>query len=93
VQRIAPYPQAPAAFRAQLAAAVDAPPRGGAGIMARTLVLCGRCDRLIAPAASRDSFADVPGVASLELEDAAHSLHWDQPAAFVAAIDRFLAGQ
>jgi pimeloyl-ACP methyl ester carboxylesterase len=85
-----PYPQSTAAFRAQLAAAVAGAPRDGAAVTARTLVLSGRLDRLIDPAASRASFADIPGLTSLELEDAAHSLHWDQPEAFVAAVAAFL---
>jgi len=55
-----------------------------------TLVLSGRLDRLIDPVASRASFADVPGATSVELEDAGHSLHWDQPEAFVAAVGAFL---
>ena len=85
-----PYPQSSAAFRAQLAAAVGGAPRGGSGIVARTLILSGKLDRLIDPAASRASYADVPGVKSLDLNDAAHSLHWDQPEAFVAAVCQFL---
>jgi pimeloyl-ACP methyl ester carboxylesterase len=85
-----PYPQTPAAFRAQLAAATAAPPRHGASVLAPTLVLCGRLDRLIDPSSSRASYADIPGVRALDIDDAAHSLHWDQPAAFVAAVDGFL---
>jgi pimeloyl-ACP methyl ester carboxylesterase len=86
-----PYPQSIAAFRAQLSAAVAGAPRDGAAVRARTLVLSGRLDRLIDPAASRASYADIPGMTSIEIDDAAHSLHWDQPEAFVAAITRFLA--
>ena len=85
-----PYPQPAAAFRAQLAAAVAGAPRGGDRIMAPTLVLCGALDLLLVPAASRASFADLNGVHCSELADAAHSLHWDQPAAFVAAVTEFL---
>lgn len=86
-----PYPQPTSAFRAQIAAGVGGAPREGAAITAPTLVLCGAQDLLIAPAASRASFADVSGARWCELADAGHSLHWDQPAAFSAAVIEFLA--
>ncbi len=86
-----PYPQSTAAFRAQLAAAIDGAPRDSGTIAARTLILCGSLDQLIDPAVSRASYAQVPGALSLNLEDAAHSLHWDQPAAFTEAVLAFLA--
>jgi aminoacrylate hydrolase len=85
-----PYPQPTTAFRAQLAAAVEGAPFDGHRITAPTLILCGALDLLIAPAASRASFADLTGVRWCELADAAHSLHWDQPAAFAAAVTEFL---
>lgn len=85
-----PYPQPEGAFRAQLDAAVDGAPQGGANIAAPTLVLCGALDLLVSKASSRASFADIPDLEWQELGDAAHSLHWDQPAAFAAAVSAFL---
>lgn len=85
-----PYLQSDAAFRAQLAAARGANRASGAGITAPTLVLCGADDLMIAPAASVASFRDVPQLAAVTLADAAHSLHWDQPEAFVRAVCAFL---
>jgi pimeloyl-ACP methyl ester carboxylesterase len=85
-----PYFPSPAAWTAQLAAAVESPPRGGEAVTAPALLLSGRLDRLIDEAASRESFRAVRGLRTEILEDAAHSLHWDQPAAFVDAVRRFL---
>lgn len=85
-----PYFPSPAAWSAQLAAAIASPPRGGEAITAPTLLLSGRLDRLIEPAASFESFRTIPGLRTRILEDAAHSLHWDQAAAFVDAVQGFL---
>ena len=56
-----------------------------------TLVLCGTEDRITPPALSEELAALVPG-ARLELIDAAgHLANAEQPAAFNAAVDAFLA--
>ena len=56
-----------------------------------TLVLCGTEDRITPPALSKELAAQIPG-ARLELINAAgHLANAEQPAAFNAAIDRFLA--
>ena len=63
------------------ARAIDAP----------TLVLCGSEDRITPPALSEELARLIPG-AKLELIEAAgHLANAEQPAAFNAAIDRFLA--
>lgn len=56
-----------------------------------TLVLCGTEDRITPPALSEDLARLIPG-AKLELVEAAgHLANAEQPAAFNAAVDRFLA--
>ena len=56
-----------------------------------TLVLCGSEDRITPPSLSEDLAALIPG-SELELvEGAGHLANAEQPAAFNAAVDRFLA--
>lgn len=61
-------------------------------IAARTLLLSGEHDLMVSPGEIERSFADLPDKELQTLADAAHSLHWDQPAAFSAAVRAFLRG-
>ena len=56
-----------------------------------TLVLCGSEDRVTPPALSADLAALVPGARLALIDGAAHLANAEQPAAFNAEIDRFLA--
>ncbi len=87
-----PYAQSDADFAAQLAAASSR--RAVAGferIAADTLILCGAHDLLFRPEESVEGFAPLANARSVILPDAAHSLHWDDPAGFSAAVLGFLA--
>jgi 3-oxoadipate enol-lactonase len=62
-----------------------------AAIQVPTLVLCGTEDRITPPALSEE-LAELIAAARLEwIEAAGHLANAEQPAAFNAAIDRFLA--
>lgn len=56
-----------------------------------TLVLCGTEDRITPPALSEDLARLIPGAKLKLIERAGHLANAEQPAAFNAAIDRFLS--
>jgi pimeloyl-ACP methyl ester carboxylesterase len=60
-------------------------------IRAPLLILGGACDRLVAPK-ELSSYARALDARVQLIGAAAHSLHWDDPAAFVAAVLEFLEG-
>ena len=62
-----------------------------AEISVPTLVLCGTEDRITPPALSEELAALIPGARMQLVEAAGHLANAEQPAAFNAAIDRFLA--
>ncbi len=87
-----PYLQSDEAYRAQFAAVRGYRGRSQAlaRVRAAALVLCGADDLLIPPAGSERSFAALASGTVRVLPGAAHSMHWDAPAAFVAAVEEFL---
>jgi len=82
-----PYAQPSESLKRQLAAAVEAVPEGV--LACPTLLLFGERDRLISAAESRPSFVG-SDVAVTVLPGTAHSMHWDDPAAFCAAVGPFV---
>ncbi len=88
-----PYPQDAPAFAAQVEAlcAFDgtaALPR----LPARTLVLVGADDLLFPVATCRELGAAIPGARMAVIDDAAHAIALEQPAAFAAAVLGFVDG-
>jgi 3-oxoadipate enol-lactonase len=65
--------------------------REARGIHAPTLVLCGTEDRITPPALSEELAALITGAQLDRIELSGHLANAEQPAAFNAAIDRFLA--
>lgn len=61
-----------------------------ARVAAPTLVLNAERDLLFLPGESAAAFAAIPDHRVETLPDAGHALHWDAPAAFAAAVERFL---
>ena len=55
------------------------------------LVLAGSDDLLFTTTRIRDTFATLPDARIEVIATAGHALHWDQPAAFAAAVTTFLA--
>ena len=62
-----------------------------AAIAVPTVVLCGAEDRITPPALSEELAALVPGARLAIIDAAGHLANAEQPAAFNAAIDQFLA--
>ena len=86
-----PYPQSPRDFANQVRAiaAYDAP-GDLAAIRARTLVMAGRED-LLFPLAESEHFAKrLPNATFSVIDNAAHSIWIEQPAAFAACVLEFL---
>jgi pimeloyl-ACP methyl ester carboxylesterase len=82
--------QSARAFRNQVESVTQADLAPGHAVQAATLLLCGELDRLVPPATSIASFATVPDQRVLVVDDAAHVVHHDRPAAFTAAVIEFL---
>jgi pimeloyl-ACP methyl ester carboxylesterase len=87
-----PYPQSPAAFRAQNEAsrAYRDHAAAAAAVRAPTLVLNAALDLLMTPGDAERTFAAIPRRRSAVLEGAAHSMHWDKPKDFVREVVAFL---
>jgi pimeloyl-ACP methyl ester carboxylesterase len=87
-----PYPQSPAAFRAQYEAsrAYRDHAAAAAAVRAPTLVLNAALDLLMTPGDAESTFAAIPRRRSAVLEGAAHSMHWDKPKDFVREVVAFL---
>ena len=66
-------------------------PTRAAAIAVPTLVLCGTEDRITPPALSKALAALIPGARLEWIEAAGHLANAEQPAAFNAAVERFLA--
>ena len=64
-----------------------------AKIDAQTLLLAGEHDLMFSPAEIADSFKDARQAALQILPGAAHSLHWDRPAAFAETVIAFLSAE
>jgi 3-oxoadipate enol-lactonase len=62
-----------------------------ADIQVPTLVLCGKEDKITPPALSEELAASIPGARLELIEASGHLANAEQPAAFNAALDRFLA--
>ncbi len=85
------HPQSAAAFANQVRAieAFDGT-AGLPGIRAKTLVLCGNDDRLFPPAESEQALRAIPGAEFVRIENAAHSIHLENPQAFTEHVLEFL---
>ncbi|MCA1653004.1 MAG: alpha/beta fold hydrolase [Sphingomicrobium sp.] len=82
----------PAAFRMGAAAVWPADQqKRAAAIVAPTLVLCGAEDRITPPLLSAELTALIPSARLVLIEGAGHLPNLEQPTAFNAAIDSFLA--
>ena len=57
-----------------------------------TLVICGEADAVTPPALSKDLAATIPGAELVLVDGAGHLSNIEKPAAFNAALDRFLFG-
>jgi len=55
------------------------------------MALTGENDKLFTPADMQRSYAAHPEVNLTVIEDAAHSVHWENPVAFVNAVNSFLS--
>lgn len=84
------YCQSPVDFRRQVDAAATLQPIDVSTVKNKTLLLLAENDMMITPSVSRSSFAAAPNIRNVLIRGAGHSLHWDQPGAFAAAIDEFL---
>ena len=85
-----PYPSTLEDVRAQARAILDFDRRVDLpGLQARTLVLCGAEDILFPPEESRELEA-IPGARTEIVNGAAHSIHMEQPEAFVRSVLGFL---
>jgi pimeloyl-ACP methyl ester carboxylesterase len=62
-------------------------------IASQTLLLTGELDLLFSPAEIEAAYAPAPESKLDVIAGAAHSLHWDKPAAFCEAVLRFLGSQ
>lgn len=56
----------------------------------RTLVLMARNDKLFPLEEAQDAFSEIPNAERRIIDNAAHSLHWDNPIAFAEAIESFI---
>ncbi|NOZ19463.1 MAG: alpha/beta hydrolase [Planctomycetes bacterium] len=88
-----PYPQTEVAFRKQVEAiarfnCVEALPT----ISAKTLVLCGKEDLLFPPGECATLSQAIPNAKFHVIDNAAHSIHMENPAAFTDRVLHFLAG-
>jgi len=62
-----------------------------AGLAAKTLLLAGELDHMAPPALIAEAYSNARHARLEILPGAAHSLHWDQPAAFAAAVSAFFS--
>lgn len=62
------------------------------GVQVPTLVIVGDQDRVTPPMLSRDVSNRIAGSRLVEIHGAGHLANIEQPAAFNAAVDQFLAG-
>jgi len=82
----------PEAYRIGAEAVWLADQRGSAArIAVPTLVLCGTDDRITPPELSEELAGLIPGARLEMIDDAGHLANAEQPTAFNAALDKFLA--
>lgn len=87
-----PYRQSPGDFARQIAA-MDRPARfDPAAIACPVLAIAAEGDLLAPPAAVAAAHAAIPDHEMTTIEDAAHSIHWEQPDAVARAVLDFLDG-
>ncbi|SJZ79726.1 Pimeloyl-ACP methyl ester carboxylesterase [Trichlorobacter thiogenes] len=88
-----PWPQSPQAFRQQVQAIAgfDATPWLGQ-VMVPTCVLAGEQDLLMPPGDSEYLAQQLPNAVLEVVKGAAHSIHTEQPEAFMQCLLEFLAG-
>src|SRR5690606_17538958 len=85
-----PYVQKPTDFRRQVDGLASMPDCDPAAIEARSMLIVGEEDVMIAPAFSRSSLAPIRRLRTVGLSGAGHALHWDRPEAFSAEVIDFL---
>jgi pimeloyl-ACP methyl ester carboxylesterase len=86
-----PYPQSAAAFRNQVEAIAGFDcSESLSGVTARTLVVSGKEDLLFPPNVSARLLEAIPGAVFSMVENAAHSIHMEQPRAFADCVLEFL---
>ncbi len=86
-----PHIQSPNGFKGQVEAITGFDARGRLGkITAKTLVVEGKEDILILPKEARTLVDNIPESSLLLIENAAHALHLEAPAAFIKAAAEFL---
>lgn len=88
-----PYPQSDAAFAAQIEAVrAYRPPATLKDLEARALALLGAEDLLFEPQAALAALGRYSGLrlSHQVIDEAAHSVHWDQPESVAAAVKTFL---
>lgn len=89
-----PYPQSKTAFRNQVNAIREFNCLEGlAGINARTMILCGKEDILFTPEESMEVLKAIPGSVFSVIENAAHSIHMENPETFTDQVLRFLGNR
>ena len=86
-----PYPQSAIAFRNQVEAIANYSCSGLAKVCPRTLVLGGQEDLLFPLANCARMAQEIPGATFKVIDNAAHSLHWEEPQAFAKSVLEFLA--
>jgi pimeloyl-ACP methyl ester carboxylesterase len=86
-----PYPQGDIAFEKQVKAIKDFDcQKRLPSIKARTLIMCGKEDLLFPPEDSTKALQGIPGTSVSLIENAAHSVHMENPRAFTDCIAHFL---
>lgn len=86
-----PYPQSKAAFRNQVMAiagfnCLEELP----AITSETMIICGKEDLLFPPEESAKLLQTIPGASFSLIENAAHSIHMENPRAFTDCVLNFL---
>ncbi len=59
----------------------------------KCMALTGANDKLFTPEDMRTKYASHPEISLSVIENAAHSVHWENPEAFVSVVQTFLTGQ
>jgi len=87
-----PYPQTAVAFEKQVEAANTFDCRESlASIRQKTLIICGKEDLLFSPEESIRALKAIPETSVAIIEDAAHSIHMENPRAFTDCVLRLLS--
>ena len=86
-----PHPQSKRAFKNQVKALNEFNCQSGlSGIQAKTLIICGKEDLLFPPEESIQALQEIPDSTLSLIENAAHSMHMEQPRAFAEQVLKFL---